>query len=291
MNKTIHFISGLPRSGSTLLCNILMQNPRFHATSTSGITEVLMAARNIFSTNTGFLSMQEKLLDTKTINVMRGILYGFFGDVERPVCFEKSRGVEAHLEMYEAILGRRPKVLCCVRDVREVLASFEKLTWKTRATRQLPDERITRADGMMNFWTFETCVQRCQWLLRSEGGIVGTPINRIREAPLRGWRHTETGNQKDADIFFVDYENLTAKPSKTMEKIYDFIGEPQFKHDFDNVEQVVVEDDLVHVYKDLHTIRRKVEPQESSWSQILPKDYALTLEPDAKFWTKLQNWK
>lgn len=35
--KKYYFISGLPRSGSTLLANILAQNPRFHATATSGI--------------------------------------------------------------------------------------------------------------------------------------------------------------------------------------------------------------------------------------------------------------
>lgn len=31
MNHQFHFISGLPRSGSTLLSAILSQNPRFHA--------------------------------------------------------------------------------------------------------------------------------------------------------------------------------------------------------------------------------------------------------------------
>jgi sulfotransferase len=30
-NKTIHFISGLPRSGSTLLAALLNQNPQFQA--------------------------------------------------------------------------------------------------------------------------------------------------------------------------------------------------------------------------------------------------------------------
>jgi len=30
--KQVFFISGLPRSGSTLLCNILAQNPEFFVT-------------------------------------------------------------------------------------------------------------------------------------------------------------------------------------------------------------------------------------------------------------------
>ncbi|MEZ2280070.1 MAG: sulfotransferase [Microcoleus sp.] len=32
-----HFISGLPRSGSTLLAALLRQNPRFHSAMTSPI--------------------------------------------------------------------------------------------------------------------------------------------------------------------------------------------------------------------------------------------------------------
>ena len=48
--KTIHFISGLPRSGSTLLCNILAQNPRFHTTATSGIMDIMFMVRNNWDT-------------------------------------------------------------------------------------------------------------------------------------------------------------------------------------------------------------------------------------------------
>ena len=37
MNQGIHFISGLPRSGSTLLAAILRQNPHFHAGMSSPV--------------------------------------------------------------------------------------------------------------------------------------------------------------------------------------------------------------------------------------------------------------
>lgn len=45
-DKIIHLMAGLPRSGSTLMCNILNQNPRFHATSTSGILDIVLTIRN-----------------------------------------------------------------------------------------------------------------------------------------------------------------------------------------------------------------------------------------------------
>jgi len=46
-SKEIFFISGLPRSGSTLLCNILAQNPEiFVSKATSGCVEILFSIRN-----------------------------------------------------------------------------------------------------------------------------------------------------------------------------------------------------------------------------------------------------
>jgi sulfotransferase len=287
--KTIHFISGLPRSGSTLLCNLLAQNPRFHATATSGIIEILYAARNQFSVTAPFQAMDEETLEVKKLNVFQGILHGYFNDVEQPVCFEKSRTAEAHMEMYQHILGRRPKVISCVRDIREVLASFERLYFKTKPSRQLPDERMQLPNGASNYWTFDTCVGRCNWLMKAEGGIVGTPIVRMRECVLRGWQVTNTGDPK-ADIYFLDYDDLTTKPEKSLDRVYKFLGEENFRHDFDHVEQVTQEDDLIHVYKDLHKIRPKVEPQESTWPFILPVEYARSLEGECKFWEKLKNW-
>ena len=41
MYKRIHFISGLPRSGSTLLAAILRQNPRFYANMSGPICSLL----------------------------------------------------------------------------------------------------------------------------------------------------------------------------------------------------------------------------------------------------------
>src|SRR5580693_5415515 len=45
----IHFISGLPRSGSTLLAAILRQNPRFHAGMTSPVGAMYMALEGAMS--------------------------------------------------------------------------------------------------------------------------------------------------------------------------------------------------------------------------------------------------
>jgi len=49
MPPRIAFQSSLPRSGSTLLSNIVGQNPEFHVTPTSGLLDLLYVARQQFS--------------------------------------------------------------------------------------------------------------------------------------------------------------------------------------------------------------------------------------------------
>lgn len=45
----LHFISGLPRSGSTLLAGLLRQNPRFHAAMTGPVLPMVQALLNTFT--------------------------------------------------------------------------------------------------------------------------------------------------------------------------------------------------------------------------------------------------
>ena len=61
------------------------------------------------------------------------------------------------------------------------------------------------------------------------------------------------------NIIFVEYEDLTRQPEKTMRRIYNFIDEQYFDHDFDNVESSYDEFDSVVQLDGMHKIRRKVE--------------------------------
>jgi sulfotransferase len=248
----IHFISGLPRSGSTLLCNILAQNPRFHATATSGILEMLFQVRNGWDKVAEFRAMNDAASTAAKQRVLSAMLHSFFADVDCPVIFDKSRGWLGHLEMAEAILGYKPRVLVPVRDLRDVLASFERLYRQTSALSQTPDEAA-------NYLAYQKLENRLDtWA--GAGGPVGMAYNRIRDAQARGW-----GPQ----IHFVRYEMLTAKPVETMVDVYRFLGEEPFRHNFEHVEQVTVEDDRIYGFANLHTIRPQVQPQPSSWPAVL----------------------
>jgi sulfotransferase len=267
-SKIIHFISGLPRSGSTLLVNILAQNPRLQTTATSGIVDVLFGVRNHWDELGAFKAMTDRnACEAAKLRVLRAMLFAYFADRPEPVAIDKSRSWLAHLEMAEAILGRRAKVLVPVRDIRDVLASFELLWRQTSATRQLSQEAQHYAE-------FQTLAGRCAVWARGDQPV-GLAYNRVRDAVQRG-----LGDR----LCFVRYEELTARPSETLARIYDFLGEPAFDHDFTHVEQTTQEDDEALGFVGLHSIRPRVEAVPPRWPGVLGEAAAPYANLD--FWNR-----
>ena len=252
--KTVYFVAGLPRSGSTLLMNILGQNPAFHVTPTSGILEMLVTTRNRWNKNVAFKAIPWEESEKVLCQVLRHIMIGYFEHVEKPVCFDKNRGWLEFLELASTVVGgsENVKALVTVRDLRDVCASFEKLYRKTAATGQIPQEK---ADNRLKM---KTATGRLQVFI-DDAQPVGRAFNAIRDAVTRGWRK---------NIMFIEFDALTRAPKKAMKAVYSFLGEPCFEHDFDNVEQITFEDDSEHGFKDLHKIRSKVEPMEPQWAKV-----------------------
>ena len=84
----IHFISGLPRSGSTLLAALLRQNPRFQAGMSGPLAGLFgallgeMSARNEFSV---FID------DAKRQRILHGLFDNFYADCAAEVIFDTNR--------------------------------------------------------------------------------------------------------------------------------------------------------------------------------------------------------
>lgn len=251
MSKKIFQVTGLPRSGSTLLMNILAQNPECHVTATSGILEVLLRIRNQWDEIREFKAMDHDESDASKERVLQGLYHGYFSNAEQPVVFDKSRGWSGYPEFCENILGEKPRMICCVRDLREVNASVEKLWRKTTRIRQTSME-------LGAFLQAKTALGRLD-VLNGPGGMVGICVNQIKDMATRGYRDS---------LHFVDYDELTHKPQKTLREIYEYLEMEDFVHNFEHVEQVTKEDDFVHMFLDLHKIRPKVEPQDKTFEKV-----------------------
>jgi sulfotransferase len=263
MIKQVFFQSSLPRAGSTLLQNIMGQNPDFYVTPTSGVLELAYAARNNYTNSPEFKAQESNLMRSGFISFCREGLLGFFNGVtDKPYALDKSRGWGIHYGFLNSFYPD-PKIICMVRDLRGIYASMEKNFRKN----QHLDSGIVDHSKM----TGTTTEKRIDVWAASPP--VGLAIERL-------YQIIKDGTAKK--ILFVRYEDLAQDPTRELTRIYSYLGVPYFAHDFDNIEQITQEDDTVYgIYGD-HTIRKKLAP--------LPKDYQEVLGKSACEWIK-SNYK
>lgn len=271
MEKTVYFCTGMPRSGSTLLMNILGQNPRFAVTATSGVWEMVRLVRGSWDKASEMRAMPEVLSDAARVRVLRGMVQSFHANVEQDIVFDKSRGWIITPELAEIVSDDRPlKFLVSVRPVLEVLSSCEKLYRKAhKRGASFPKDE---AGG------YQTVANRVTTLL-GNNELVGAPISGIRETLACGYR---------SNMYFVEFDRLTRSPNTVMSEIYEFLDEEPFPHDFENVAQITSENDRVYGWGDLHTIRPAVKPVEADWEHVLakhiPPQQIMALKAENEFW-------
>lgn len=235
--EKLHLISGMPRSGSTLLCNLLNMNPRFHATSTSPIIDVIKNIKSVFSHNITFKANNRlNLYDNMRCGV-RGFLEGFYGD--KKVVFDKSRGWVNKLPLLDEIMGnKQSKVIWTYRNPVDVISSIEKHYQK---------HKLLENTDEFNGADYSTLDIRVNNLI-SDDSIVVKPVWLLDDAFNIGLSNR---------ILLVSYDSLTKEPQKTLDVIHDFIGEERYhysKNDFKDLKQTTEENDLMYNYKFPHTI-------------------------------------
>ncbi len=262
MNNGIHFISGLPRAGSTLLAALLRQNPRIHASMTSPIGSLVNALMRQMSqeNETGLF-----IDDTQRQAILRACVDAFYADIHpAKLVFDTNRQWTAKLPML-ARLYPKARVICCVRHPSWVLDSLERLT---RGNALEPS-------GIFKFDPGGTVYSRAEGLMNGTG-MVGFALNALREAVY---------DERAERLLLLRFETLTADPARALAAIYDFIGEPPFDHDPSHIEQDfdALEFDARLGAVGLHTVGSKVRP--ISRRTLLPPDIFKRYEADA-FWER-----
>jgi len=262
MENRIHFMSGLPRSGSTLLSAILRQNPRIHAMMTSPVGHIYLAMLSAVSRKNEaavFIDEGQKR------ELLRGVFRNYYHAIgDNRIVFDTNR---IWCTKLPALAEHFPnsKVICTVRSVSWIMDSIERLV--RRNTFEL--------SGIFGFDAGGTVYTRVN-RLASNDGMVGYALDALREAFFG-----EHSNR----LLLLSYQALTRQPKETIAQLYNFIGEEYFEHDFDNVEYDAAEFDLPIGSPGLHTIRPKVEFLERQ--TILPPDLFARFEGDA-FWMNPQ---
>ncbi|MDV7340347.1 sulfotransferase [Terasakiella sp. A23] len=246
--KKMHFISGLPRSGSTLLSALLKQNPRFYASMSSGLASLLNSNLQLMS---GGVELPWLIDEEKRPGILRAISDAFYETETQEVIFDTNRIWTARLPLVDEMYPQA-KVIACVRDVSWVMDSLE------RVYRKNPFEvsKLYGGEGVR-----ATVYSRVEYL-GQQNNLVGMAWAGLKEAFY--------GDQADK-MLVVDYNLLAQAPEKVLRLVYQFIDEPWYDgHDYENVQFKAESFDKSLGVTGLHDVAPKVEfkPRRS----ILPPD-------------------
>lgn len=255
--STLHFVAGLPRSGSTALMSLLVQNPRICAAPVSGLAGIFSG----IYVNWDKVEFHTELPNPEAKRrVLRAILENYH-DTERPLTLDKDRQWMMHIPLLEELLQRPVKVITPVRPIPEILASFEVL-------RRAHPLDFTSADEHLG--ATSTIETRAAYFADSKGPM-GLAYNAMKDAVTSGYLDR---------MLFVDYNKLMSAPKMQLKRIYEFLEEPYFEHNFGKIEQIAKGDSRVHKFVGLHDVRPEFKKTSASAREVLGDVYGKYDNPE-----------
>lgn len=267
--KKLFFNSSLPRAGSTLLQNIFAQNPNFYCTPTSGTLELIYGARANYTTDQTFKAQDKQQMQAGFQSFCNKGLHGFYDAItDKSFVLEKSRGWGIHHDLLKFVLGEQPKIICMVRDMKQIVASIEN---KYRSAPELDSGIINHAE-LKNTST----PKRVDFYLNTQP--LGLAIERLSEICRQGI---------DQHMLFVRYEDLCKSPNNTLKTIYNYLEVPYYEfHNLDHIEQSTQEDDSVYGVVGDHKIKPKLQLTDNNPTKILGRDVCEWLDKNFAWYNK-----
>jgi len=233
MKKQFVCLSGLPRTGSTLLSAILCQNPKIHAEGNSALCQIMWDVQQ-----SCIGSAKQQLLANNRYNTMYDIITKlpelYYKDIEESIIVDKCRSwtLEANIEMLKNYITKDYKIIVLERPVIEIVKSF------------------------VNLYKSNNCTDSFEENLLKPGS---EPIMRS----LNGINWAKQNNQNN-NFLFISYDELVNSTEETITKIYDFCGWEHFNHDFTNIVVKYPENDEVYNLPGQHKIRPTIEKKENN---------------------------
>lgn len=252
MQTKIFFQSSLPRSGSTMLQNLMGQNPDMYVTPTSGLMELIYAARNNYSNAIEFKnSLQPELMRKGFAAFCNAGLHAFASAVtEKKYYMDKGRSWGFYLDWLELFMPYQPKVICMIRDLRDVFASMEK------NFRKQPDKDF----NIINWNTLQSTILEKRMDMWANSPPIGIALDRL---------YAVLQNGNGAKILFIKYEDMCLRPEIEMSRIYNYLEIPFYKHDFENIQQITHEQEIESLRLIDHKVRPVLEMKQSEAMKIL----------------------
>jgi len=237
--KEIFFLSGMPRSGNTLLSSLVNQNKDITINAQSPVIDMvhdlcLMKEHLIFKNFPDHNSFN---------NVFKNIFNHYYKNFTTKYIIDRGPwGTPGNLQALKQII-EKPKFIILYRPVLEVLASFINL--------EKPNNIEKRCFDLMH--------------LQDKNGMIDKSLYSI---------HNILKEKEDHLVIY--YNNLIIDPLKEIKKIYEFLNVPFESIVIDGFNQLKINgityDDSVYSV-DYHKIRTdKIMKINRDIEQILPKE-------------------
>lgn len=221
--KQLVALSGLPRTGSTLLSSILDQNPEIHAEGNSALCQLMWDLQQscIGPAKEQLNGSRRTDYQYKLVSALPDLYYQ---EVEKPIVVDKCRSwaIAENLRLLRDYTTSPVKVIVMERPLVEIVTSMVALR---------------QANG---------------WEGDAEVGLLvpgSEPIMRSRN----GVRWAKKNN--NGEFLFITYEELTKNTEKTLKRIYTFCGWKPFTHDLKNIVNKYPENDEFYGLLGMHDVR------------------------------------
>lgn len=231
--KTFHFLSGLPRSGSTVLSAILNQHPDVYVTPTSPMLDILIANQDAWHKLPSVIANPN---NEQLTNITRAMINAAWEHRPETVIIDKNRGWGMNMPASTVLFEKEIKMLAMTRDLPSIMASWLTILRNNPnnhivSNLRLKHLQITDENMMIEMWN--SMVKEC----------METLVCAKKDA----------GNR----LLVIDYDKLMQEPAIQLKLIQDFLNLSPFEYNLADIKSSAeVDDDLAAWGLDgLHKIR------------------------------------
>ncbi len=242
-DKKLVAVTGLPRAGSTLLCQLLAHHPAIFCTGQSSPLPQFLAALRQQAADNDFMLAQldhePERAHERLLSAYRGFVSGWFAEASETVVVDKNRAWLDQLDLAER-LSPDCRMLVCVRDLGQILGSIEAQHQKTLA--------VDFADHTGTGSAYDRANR-----LFARDGVVGLPLYGFRNAQ-------DLPPHSHKRIMCVVFEQLMADPAKVLAGVWDFLGLEPCRIDFNDLQPLAGESDSHYRLKYTHHTGQRLRP-------------------------------
>jgi len=211
-SKQLFFLIAQPRSGNTLFASIMNQNPEIAATPNSITLEIMKDLFLLKDTDVFQNYPDHKSLD----NVLDSVFDTYYKDWPQRIIIDRGPVMtEGNFALMQKHYKRPFKCIILLRDLMDVLASY--MQWYTE-----------NPDAFPNRYNLNTDEKKLSMIMNKDGAVA-----KQLEAIKNSYKYKDI-------CHYVKYDDMVTNPEQEFRKIYQFMGEPYFKHRFNNLDQVNV---------------------------------------------------